>query len=128
MKILYIVFFTCALAKMVAQKQFSCYRTQEFLWNEKTQKYDSLVGKSDFSVFKFNDEKKTIQQVFEDGSVSELVINSIKTENDIVTYQTISPANGYHYTYKINAKSSLIEISLNENNQQIILKKHLFKN
>ena len=128
MKTIYIVLFTCALAKMVAQKQYSCYRIQEFLWNEKTQKYDSLVGKADSSIFKFNDEKKTIQQVFADGSVSELVINSIKAENEIVTYQVISPTNGYHYLYKIYIKSSLIEISLNENNQQIILKKYLFKN
>ena len=128
MKTIYIVLFTCALAKMVAQKQYSCYRIQEFLWNEKPQKYDSLVGKSDSSVFKFNDEKKTIQQIFEDGSVSELIINSIKTETEIVTYQIISPMNGYHYLYKIYIKPSLIEISLNENNQQIILKKYLFKN
>lgn len=130
MKKIFLVLFTCTLANAFAQKQYQCYHVQEFLWNPETQLHDSPIEKNDDSIFHFNDEKKTIQQVYEDGSTNDLMVQSIIKDEPTktTTYHVKSPANGYNYAYKVNSKSSLIEISLIENNKQTVLKKYLFKN
>lgn len=130
MKNLLLLVFTFIIVNLDAQTNYNCYHLQEFLWNSKTQAYDVSVEKNDNSVFYFNNEKKTIQQVYDDGTTNTLVFKSFINDdlNKTTTYQVKSPVNGYNYLYKINLKSSLIEIYLNENNQQTILKKYLFKN
>lgn len=130
MKKIFLVLFTCTLFNVFAQKQYQCYHLQEFLWNTETQLHDSPVEKNDGSVFYFNDEKKTIQQVYEDGATNVLIVKSIikDDQNKTTTYYVKSAVNGYNYLYQINSKASVIEISLNENNQQTILKKYLYKN
>lgn len=130
MKNLLLLVFTFIIVNLDAQTNYNCYHLQEFLWNSKTQTYDVSVEKNDNSVFYFNNEKKTIQQVYDDGTTNTLVFKSVINDdlNKTTTYQVKSPVNGYNYLYKINLKSSLIEIYLNENNQQTILKKYLFKN
>ncbi len=130
MKNLLLLVFTFIIVNLDAQTNYNCYHLQEFLWNSKTQAYDVSVEKNDNSVFYFNNEKKTIQQVYDDGTTNTLVFKSAINDdlNKTTTYQVKSPVNGYNYLYKINLKSSLIEIYLNENNQQTILKKYLFKN
>ncbi len=130
MKSLLLLVFTFTIVNLHAQTNYNCYHLQEFLWNPKTQAYDIPVEKNDNSVFHFNEEKKTIQQVYDDGTTNTLVFKSVINDdlNKKTTYHVKSPVNGYNYLYKINFKSSLIEIYLNENNQQTILKKYLFKN
>jgi hypothetical protein len=129
MKKILLVIFTCSLSALFSQTQYQCYHLQEYLWNPETQLHDSPIEKNDGSVFHFNDEKKTIQQVYEDGSRSDFNIKSIikDEKNKTTSYLVKSPVNGYNYLYTINFNSSLIEISLNEHNKHIILKKYLFK-
>lgn len=129
MKNLLLLVFTFTIITLDAQTNYNCYHLQEFLWNSKTQTYDIPVEKNDNSVFYFNNEKKTIQQVYDDGTSNTLVFKSVINDNlnKTITYHVKSPVNGYNYLYKINLKSLLIEIYLNENNQQTILKKYLFK-
>lgn len=129
MKNLLLLVFTFTITTLDAQTNYNCYHLQEFLWNSKTQTYDIPVEKNDNSVFYFNNEKKTIQQVYDDGTSNTLVFKSVINDNlnKTITYHVKSPVNGYNYLYKINLKSLLIEIYLNENNQQTILKKYLFK-
>lgn len=130
MKNLLLLVFTFIIVNLEAQTNYNCYHLQEFLWNSKTQAYDTPIENNNNSVFYFNNEKKTIQEVYEDGTSKTLVFKSVMNDdlNKTTTYHVKSPVNGYNYLYKINLKSSLIEIYLNENNQQTILKKYLFKN
>lgn len=130
MKKILLVLFTCTITSIFAQQQYHCYQLQEFLWNSKTQLHDIPTEKKDASVFHFNYEKNTIQQVYDDGSTNELIVKSIikDDQSKTTTYQLKSPVNGYTYLYKINSKSSVIEVFLSENNKQTLLKKYLFKN
>ncbi|MDF2449763.1 MAG: hypothetical protein K0R26_2267 [Bacteroidota bacterium] len=130
MKRILLVLFTCTLTSVFSQQQFQCYHVQEFEWNPQTHLHDSPIEKNDASIFIFNEANKTIQQVFGDGSKAELTAQSVSHDGktNTTSYKVKSPTNGLNYTYVINDKSSLIEVSLNETGKNTLLKKYLYKN
>ena len=128
-KILFLVFI-CSLSLAKAQQQFNCYHVQEFLWNSKTEAYDTPVEKSENTTFKIDVQKTQLVQVFHDETSSSLAIKSEYFDKDknIQVYKVISPANGYTYLYRVNFNANVIEYLFQKDNTEILLKKYVFKN
>lgn len=127
-KILFLVFI-CTLTLAKAQQQFNCYHVQEFLWNSKTEAYDTPVEKSENTTFKIDVQKTQLVQVFQDETTSTFTIKSqaFDQSKNIQSYSVISPTNGLIYLYKIDFNAYIIEVRVQSNNQDILLKKYLFK-
>lgn len=113
---------------MRAQKQFDCYRVQEFMFNSATQAYDKPSERADFSKFVFDEVAMLLTQQYTDGTSSATPIKAVTGKvQGFASYEVISPANGYHYIYRIKPDANVIEVSLVQNNKETLLKKYLFR-
>ena len=130
MKKIYILLFACmmTMGTIHAQKQYDCYRLEEFTFNSKTQAHDIPVEHPDFSKFVVDEQKMSLTQNYEDGTSTVLPIRSVSTANPKSTsYQVVSPANGYTYVYRVNSSSTVIEVLLLQNSKETLLKKYLYR-
>ncbi len=130
MKKIYIFLFACAttLGNLQAQKQYDCYRLQEFMFNSQTQAHDTPVEHADFSKFVVDEQKMSLTQNHDDGTSTVLPIKSVNTaDKKIISYQVLSPANGFTYVYRINSSSTVIEVLILQNNKETLLKKYLYR-
>lgn len=127
MKKIYALIIACVLTlgSLHAQKQYDCYRLQEFMFNTQTQAYDTPVEKADFSKFVFDEEKMTLTQQYQDGTSSAVPIKT--ADKSGLRYDVISPANGYLYVYRIKPNDNVIEVVLVQNKKETLLKKYLYK-
>jgi len=130
MKKIYTFLFACmmTIGAMHAQKQYDCYRLQEFMFNDKTQAHDTPVEHPDFSKFVVDEQKMSLTQNYDDGTSTVLPIKSVsKADNKSVSYQVVSPANGFTYVYRVNPSSTVIEVLILQNNKETLLKKYLYR-
>jgi hypothetical protein len=130
MKKIYIFLFACTMTigTMHAQKQYDCYRLQEFMFNAKTQAHDTPVEHPDFSKFVVDEQKMSLTQNYDDGTSTVLPIKSMnKADKQSVSYQVVSPANGFTYVYRVNPSSTVIEVLILQNNKETLLKKYLYR-
>ncbi|MES2760744.1 MAG: hypothetical protein V4677_01005 [Bacteroidota bacterium] len=117
------------IVQIKAQQLFNCYHVQEFVWNPNTNLYDTPIERADQSKFKIDKENKTLTQIFEDDNSTSTSIKSYSYDEvkSVSTLAVISPSNGYTYTYRINSKSHIIEVSFSNSGKETILKKYLYK-
>lgn len=130
MKKIYAILFICMMSTgtIHAQKQYDCYRIQEFTFNTGTQAYDKPAERADFSKFVINEQGKSLTQQYDDGTAATLTIKTVNSsDKNSTSYEVISPADGYLYIYRISPSSQMIEVLLVQNNKETLLKKYLYK-
>lgn len=130
MKKIYAFLFACTMTigTMHAQKQYECYRLQEFIFNSQTQAHDTPVEHPDFSKFVVDEQNMSLTQNYDDGTSTILPIKSVNSAGQkSVSYQVVSPANGFTYVYRVTPSSTVIEVLLLQNNKETLLKKYLYR-